>query len=113
MGVSKTQQLVDDLKALIKADARIKAGLPPAKARDEIPAARGVGLATAASKASGGGGGIASPLDETEGSRLYYAERYKTSTDGLFTIAWAPTMVTVFTDANGAEVEVWYADPDA
>jgi hypothetical protein len=109
---SKTQQLVEDLKSLIKREARIKAGLPSPAERDDIPASRGVGLATVTNKKSSSSG-IASPLTEQADKRTTYPERYITSTDGLFTLAWSPVLQATYTDANGAEVVVNYADPDA
>lgn len=113
MGISQTQQIVEDLKALIKKEARLKAGLPQPAVRNDIPAGRGVGFATTVSKAGGGSGGIASPLTEQAGKRTYYPDRYISSTDGIFSFAWAPTRRAEYKDANGAEVLVDYVDPDA
>ena len=112
MALSKTQRLVEDLKALIRSEARLKAGLPLPATRDEIPAGRGVGLATAPVK-SAGGSGIASPLTEQPGKRTHYPERYLYSTDGIFAIAHQPVLKAVFADAVGREVSFVYADPDA
>lgn len=111
MALSKTQRLVEDLKALIRRETRLKAGLPLPATRDEIPVGRGVGQATAKAKSSGGG--IASPLTEKPGKRTHYLERYLYSTDGIFAIAHQPALKAVFADAVGHEVTFLYADPDA
>ena len=111
MVMSKTQRLVEDLKALIRSEARLKAGLPPPKPRDEIQASRGKGLA-AVVKASAQGG-LAFPLTEDGSKRVLYASRYLYDTSGLFAFAWAPYNKTYYTDAAGNSGYVIHADPEA
>ncbi len=104
--------VIDDLERLKRQTPKLKGSLDAPAVREELPAGTGRGYASAASK-SGGGGGIAFPLTEQTDGRAYYADRYLYSTDGLFTIAWAPIKTATFKDNSGSQGQVNYIDPDA
>lgn len=57
------------------------------------------------------GGGIASPLTETAGSRTVYADKVLTTTDGMLTWVIKPWHVITGTDANGATVQIILDNP--
>lgn len=58
------------------------------------------------------GGGIASPLTETVYSdRTFWPEQTITSSDGVFTVAWAPIRVVKFLDALDNPVVMEYKEP--
>lgn len=75
--------------------------LPPKRGRSDYTA-----------KAAATGGGIASPLTETDyAAREYHPARMLTSSDGLFVWAFEPIKKIVMNDANAAEVEQIFAVP--
>lgn len=76
--------------------------------RGALPAKTGIGRATSTK----GGGGIASPITETNASlRKYHADRYLYTTDGLFYITVSPIKEIQMTDANGDAVVLRFAAP--
>jgi len=110
--MSRSRKIISDLDRLRQPSLKVKGRLETPQARDEISAGQGIGQAgTPSAKSSGDG--IAFPLTEQAGLRTYYPDRYLYSTDGIFTIAWAPIKKATFQDNAGAQGEVNYIDPDA
>ena len=67
-------------------------------------------LRTNAAAGSGSGGGISSPLTETDAAdRAYHSGEYITTADGLF--AWPAISSMSFTDASGRAVVIQFAVP--
>lgn len=65
-----------------------------------------------AGPAASTGGGIASPLTETNYSdRTYWTDVNITSTDGFITFVHSPIKQMSFTDANGDNVVIDYKSP--
>lgn len=71
--------------------------LGPAAQRDAIPPSVG----EAVPSASGLGGGVAWPLTEQPGTRVYGQPIVYTSPDGLMVIEMAPAKTLTMTDGNG------------
>ena len=110
MALSKTQQLVNDLKRLIKKEARVNAGLPPEKVRDEIPC--GVGRALAA-KSGKGTSGLAFPLNEVDATkRQFHPDRYLWDTSGIYSFVHGPIKTATFKDSSNSQGDINYGDPD-
>lgn len=75
--------------------------LPPKRGRSDYTA-----------KAAATGGGIASPLTETDyAAREFHLAQSLASSDGLFVWEFAAVKKVVMTDANGAEVVQIFAAP--
>ncbi|RMH86431.1 hypothetical protein EA796_00955 [Pseudomonas sp. AOB-7] len=96
------QSLIKDINSLLQ--PRRRKELKPAEPRGALGGQRAVADYSASNPTEGGG--IASPL--TEQSREYWPGGVPSS-DGLFTLPAIKTWV--FTDANGAEVVMAFADP--
>ncbi|MCY1525631.1 hypothetical protein D9M68_606150 [compost metagenome] len=76
------------------------------------PATKGRGSWDPNKPATGGGGGIASPLTETAyADRTFWAERTILSSDGLLTFKVKPIKEITQADANDLEVKQVFADP--
>lgn len=98
------------VRELLPSEPARTARLPSAPTKPAIGSSRG--LTFAKKSAGGSGGGIASPLTEANASaREYYAGEYWQSTDGL--ILFAALSKIIFTDANGATVELRPDNPPA
>lgn len=93
------QSLVKTLNLLV--DPRRRKTLKAGEPRGPIRGNRVAVDYTPVSK----GGGIASPLNEVEGSREYYDPVLLPSTDAMAWILWKVIKKTEFTDANGATEE--------
>lgn len=101
----------DDLRALADSETENKA-LPPARERQPIPAARGIATYTPPPTAPSSGGGIASPLTETDfNSRTYHETSIALSGDFLLGMEIKPIKQITMTDADGQVVLMRYADP--
>lgn len=84
--------------------------LPAAKAAPAIPARTGASGPIV--KASGTGGGIASPLTEVAYSeRTFFSLHTTTSPDGLFTLSFYPLKSIRLLDAASAEVVFNFKEP--
>lgn len=108
--MTRARKTIDDISSLKRNKFAAKGKLDSAKSRDEIPAGTSTGLATA--EGQGSSSGIAFPLTELADSRTYYAERYVTSTDGIFQIAVKPIKSTKYKDNSGSQGQVNYIDPN-
>jgi hypothetical protein len=102
---------------------------PPTLRREEprggIPSARGYAQSNYQPGSSTGGGGIAGPLVEgattPEGGaatdpvldRTYHPVSVISSTDGLFSFEYQALAEITMRDANGSEVVIILADPEA
>ncbi|RIX47500.1 MAG: hypothetical protein D3M94_07445 [Rhodocyclales bacterium GT-UBC] len=92
--------------------SRDDSALPAAKPVAAIP--ERVGKAGPQDGKPSGGGGIASPLTETNyGQRSWYAYRTLYSTDGLFPLRVRLPSSIKFLDANASPVEIKPAQPPA
>ena len=97
-----------EINALVS-QPRPRKQLKPITPRGALPAQTSPGTTFPNPAAGGSGGGVASPLEETDVAlRTYWANGY-VSSDGLFTLP-APRKI-MMTDADGAAVEFNYADP--
>ena len=109
--MSRANETINAIDALRRPEIKLAGELPDAAKRDDIKATKGEGYATD-NKASSSQG-VAFPLTENGSNRIYYPDRYLYSTDGMFSIAWAPVKKANFTDNSGSSGDVNYADPDA
>ena len=101
----------DDLRALADSETENKA-LPPAQERPPIPASRGVATYAPPPTVPSSGGGIASPLTETDfNSRTYHETSIALSGDFLLGMEIKPIKQITMTDADGQIVLMRYADP--
>lgn len=100
-----TASMVADLRALTEPSGQVRRALRTIPPRGPLEAQRGRG--DYETKASGTGGGIASPLIEEDLSRReYFPEEYLKSTDGLMWSRARPLKKIVMLDANGDSVEM-------
>lgn len=103
------ESVVEDLNRLIT-PTRQRRSLRPVPAVGALPVARGRGNYTPPPPAVGGG--IASPLTETDYAlREFHPSRYLQSADGIFVWEIKPPSKIVMSDANGATVEQVFAVP--
>ncbi|MBU1282888.1 MAG: hypothetical protein KJ989_07325 [Gammaproteobacteria bacterium] len=104
------ESVVEDLNRLQR-PARTVRTLRSVPAVGGVPALRGRGSYVAPPPATGGGG-IASPLTETNYAlREFHDSRYFTTVDGIFVWQIDPPKKFVMEDANGATVEQIFAEP--
>lgn len=121
--IAERTGLVDDLNRLVNSGTATKT-LKTIEPRGARPAA--VGVATYTAPATGGGGGIASPLTEKtrpetqeDGSVLqvpdrdYWPTMIMTTTEGLLVYEVRPLKEWRFTDADGNNVQINPARPKA
>jgi hypothetical protein len=84
----------------------------PMKPRGAAGSEESAALYAGTTKASTGGGGIASPLVEQDyADRTFHPDVTLTSTDGLFTIKIKPVNNVKMVDANNAICEFKYKAP--
>lgn len=103
------ESVVEDLNRLQR-PARTVRTLRSVPAVGGVPALRGRGSYVAPEAAVGGG--IASPLTETNYAlREFHDSRYFTTVDGIFVWQIDPPKKFVMEDANGATVEQIFAEP--
>lgn len=96
---------VEQINAVV-APPRTRASLPPIEPRGGQAGQVGTGVYSAPTS----GGGIASPLTETPGTRTYYDPVLLPSTDGLAWIKWRAVKQISMIDANNASVVMDYAN---
>jgi hypothetical protein len=101
------KQLTNDLNRLVRPLSQ-KKQLPELPKRGPLPAQTGTSTYTAPA-AVGGGGGIASPLSETDYTKREYWENSIISSDGLFSIPAIKKLV--LTDADGVQAIINLAKP--
>jgi hypothetical protein len=93
----------EDLQALTIPDRRRRGGLRSIEPRGGLAAQRGIGESIPPTS-SGGGGGVAWPLEEIDGTREYHSqERVIQSTDGASFMAIKMPAVVHMLDADGEE----------
>jgi len=104
------KSVVDDLGRLAQPSQQ-RRSLRPVQPVGALPTARGRGVYVAPPAASTGGG-IASPLTETDYAlREFHATRFVISADGVFVWEFQPVSKITMADANGATVEQIFASP--
>lgn len=97
-----------DINKLIPPKARGKKRLPALAGNRSIAGSRGIGRASG----SAASGGIASPLTEVAGQRVYHTTaRSLISSDGLFTLMYYNLKSIRFLDAKSRTVIINYDDP--
>ena len=97
------RKMRDDMRALAE-NNRLERTLPVLPVRGKEPAKRGSAVWTGGAPSSGGGGGIASPLTETNFfDREYYEGVYLTG-DFLTAVEINPLKKIIFKDADGNDV---------
>lgn len=105
------EQQVQDINAVVQ-QPRQRRQLSTIEPRGSLAPQKGRGNYVPPRSAPGAGGGIASPLTETNyGDREYWAEKTITSSDGLLSFRLRPIKSISQTDANGAPVVQLFADP--
>ena len=103
------ESVVEDINRLIT-PTRVRRTLRTVPAVGSLPTTRGRGNYTPPPPAVGGG--IASPLTETDYAlREFHPSMYLQSADGIFVWEMKPPAKIVMTDANGATVEQVFAVP--
>lgn len=100
------QRFVQDINRLIAIPRERQSELPKVSF-EPIAAVRGIGDATALPVTQSEG--IASPLKEIPGRREYYEPQLVKSSDGLFVIEQQALKVAAFSDANGNELIIEFA----
>lgn len=81
--------------------------------RGAQPGKRGYVEAEQQAPAASGGGGIASPLTETDNSRTYHPPQVVTSSDGVFTFYVEPVASATFVDGDTNTVVFNFDDPNS
>lgn len=105
-----TDQIKSDINALVDSSLQPRR-LPVVEPVGGYPAQRGRSTYAAAQAAAGGG--IASPLTETDAAtRQYWDESMYLSGDYLVGIIIRPLKQIVMTDSAGEPVVMRYAEPD-
>lgn len=105
------ESVVEDINRLIT-PTRVRRTLRTVPAVGALPTTRGRGNYTPPPPPPAVGGGIASPLTETDyAQREFHAARYFTTVDGIFVWQIDPPKKFVMEDANGAPVEQIFAEP--
>ena len=100
MEASRTgKSVADDIQSLVQPPRQAKP-LPRIDPVGALPASQGRGVY----KAPSGGGGIASPLIETAGTREYHPSILRASTDGAVFFEVRAAKKVTMTDANGEPV---------
>lgn len=102
MGVTNSR-FVQDLNRMVKLRQSNKGEIKKVQA-EPIGAARGIGETNSPPKTQSGG--IASPLKEIPGTRIYFEPELLTSSDGLFVIEQKAIKQAVYEDANGDQVTI-------
>ena len=103
------ERIKNDLQRLTKTRPGIQP-LPGAATPAPILAKTALGTNSAVAAQAG----IASPLTETAyADRTWHTEQNVTSTDGLFTLQVRAVNAITMTDANGSQVQLVLADPNA
>lgn len=98
-----TSRFVQDLNRIVKLRQGNKGEIGKVQA-EPIGAVRGVGEKNTPPKTQTGG--IASPLKEVPGTRIYFEAELLTSSDGLFVIEQKAIKQAVYEDANGEQVVI-------
>lgn len=103
------RKMRDDMRALAE-NNRLERTLPELPVRGKQPAKRGAALWQGGAPSSGGGG-IDSPLTETDGTRIYYDE-VKMTVSNTFLEAFEIRMLKTLTmtDKSGAPVVLNFSD---
>lgn len=104
----------DDMRALSETP-KVREPLPVVPRRGSMRSVRGVG-SIESTTARGTGSGIASPLIEAEGSRIYHPPSVVVPADGYFFYSVRSVSKLTMEDADGQEVEIYlneaaYANP--
>jgi hypothetical protein len=100
-------QIKEDINRLVS-PKRQSSSLPVLESRGAVPATKGKGTFNP-KNAPATGGGIASPLTETDFTKREYWSNGLLSSDGLFTIPSIKKLV--LTDANGGQAVINLAQP--
>ncbi len=101
-----TSRFVQDLNRIVKLRNSNKGEIEKVQA-EPIVAVRGIGETNSPPKTQTGG--IASPLKEIPGTRVYYEPELLTSSDGLFVVEQKVIKQAVYEDANGEQVIIEFA----
>ena len=110
MQASRASTFKRDLNAL-ESNSRKLVKLSEPEAKGARPATSGIGSWTPPTSNTGGGG-IASPLVESDfAERIYWAEHSELSPDGLFSYTYTPIREITQLDANSLEVKQQFAEP--
>lgn len=114
----RTGTTVEDLNRLVNPASTAQGrSLSMVEKRGSLGVTPGVGVYKEPARANTGG--IASPLTEKKQAdgktpdREYYDARYLVSADGVYSLELKPIKTLKMTDANSAEVEFQFADPNA
>ncbi len=106
--IAERTGLVDDLNRLVNSGAATKT-LRTIEPRGARPAS--VGVSTYTPPATGNGGGIAGPLNEsTTKAREYYDPVLLPTTDGLAWVKWKGVKKITMVDGNNAEVPMGFVN---
>jgi len=104
---------VADINAVVQ-QQRQRRQLSAVEPRGALGAQKGVGNYVPPRSAPSAGGGVASPLNETDyTAREYWTEQTVASSDGLLSFRVKAIKKIVQTDANSAEVVQQFAQPPA
>lgn len=107
------EQQVDDINAVVRPPKQRRA-LRSIEPRGGLAAQKGRGNYVPPAVNPGAGGGIASPLVETDYStRLYWPARVGTTVDGLISFLIRPIKEVTQQDANSVVVKQQFAEPPA
>ncbi len=104
------RKMRDDMRALAE-NNRLERTLPELPVRGKQPAKRGSALWQGGAPSRGGGGGIASPLEEVAGSREYYTSSRLTVSNTFLEAMEVRMLKTInFTDADNNPVALNFSD---
>lgn len=97
------KSVADDIQSLTAPQRQAKP-LPRIDPVGALPAQKGRGTSSGPAKGGAAGGGIASPLIETAGTREYHPSILRASTDGAVFFEVRAAKKVTMTDANGEPV---------
>lgn len=97
------KSVAEDVRSLA-APQRKARPLPPIDPVGALPAQTGTGTSSGPSTGGAAGGGIASPLIETAGTREFHPSILRASTDGAVFFEVRAAKKVTMTDANGEPV---------
>ena len=101
------RKMRDDMRALAE-NNRLERTLPVLPVRGKQPAKRGSAVWSGGAPSSGGGGGIASPLTETNYDDREYYDSVMLTSDFLVAIEIKPLKKLTMSDADGNPVVLNY-----
>ena len=110
MDIKNSRAMRDDMRALT-VNERQQQELAPIIKRGAMLAQRGRGDFSGSDMNQSSGGGIASPLTESPGTRTFYNQAVVVPTNGYYAYSVRAVKKLTMTDADNNSVEINLAEP--